>query len=74
MSERSNHIPLFRLWEYSQRAAELDSTYFHHLNSCEDCVAIVWLGRTSDSIEDFRDRLSKYIRDESKIKAGGGTA
>jgi hypothetical protein len=72
MSERSRHIPLALLWAYSQHADQLDSTYLHHLISCEDCVAILLLGRTSDSIEDFENRLSKYIMVQWRIEAGGG--
>ena len=72
MSKRSNHIPLALLWAFSQRPDQLDSMDFHHLTSCEDCIAILLLGRTSDSIEDFETTLSNYNMGEWKIRGGGG--
>ena len=72
MPKRSSHIPLVLLWAYSQRAEKLDTTYSRHLTSCEDCIAILLLGRTSDSIEDLENRLNNYVVGEWKSRAVGG--
>jgi len=56
MSQQPAHISIYLLWEYS-RGGALESEQLRHLASCEDCIAILWLSKTSDSLEQLKTRL-----------------
>jgi hypothetical protein len=60
MSEFHLHIPLESLWKYSRDSYALKRNQLTHLALCEDCVAIVLLSKTSDSIEHLKDSLKNY--------------
>ena len=51
------HIPISVLWEYAHDVSAREAEHAHHLNSCQECVAIIWLARTCDSLEDLRGKL-----------------
>ena len=60
MLQQPVHIPVSVLWEYSKGHRALESEHLHHLASCQDCVAVLWLGRSSDSIEHLKTRLIEH--------------
>jgi|KBSMisStaDraftv2_1062788.scaffolds.fasta_scaffold1161645_2 hypothetical protein len=69
MTEYRAHIPISKLWEYAREWSPFETAHWHHLKSCEDCVAILWLSRTADSVEHLecmlRDlEVSRFDRHE----------
>ena len=54
------HIPISLLWEYSRDPKALDWTHMEHLVSCENCVGILWLSYTSETVTDLKRRLGAY--------------
>ena len=54
------HVQILQLWEYSRRPSAFESVHLEHLVSCEDCVGILWMCRTSNSFQQVKDRLKKY--------------
>jgi hypothetical protein len=59
MPEYGAHIPISKLWEYARELSAFETAHWHHLKSCEDCVAILWLSQTADSLE----HLISMLRD-----------
>jgi hypothetical protein len=59
MSNRTLHIPIVVLWEYSRNPnpAALSSPHWNHLMTCEDCVSVLWLCNTSPSVEHLKNEL-----------------
>ena len=60
MSEQRVHIPVALLWEHSRDSTVLESGGLDHLESCEECIAILVLSKTSDSFEHLKSMLTKY--------------
>lgn len=60
MPEDYLHIPISVLWTYSRYPDVLESAQLDHLRCCEDCVAIVWLGYTSESVTHLKRSLEEY--------------
>jgi len=60
MSHQSAHIPVSLLWEYAN-GGPLEATHLRHLASCQDCLAIVWLSKSSESLED----LKRWLKDHN---------
>ena len=58
--EDSPHIPMSQLWEYSRHPSALEWTQLEHLASCEDCIGILWVCRTSESVQQVKDSLGKH--------------
>ena len=55
------HLPLSLLWQYSQnRDAHLFTAQMDHLTLCEDCIGILWICRSSNSIQDAKARLIEH--------------
>ena len=58
MADKSQaHIPISVLWEYAHGVSAGEGEHAQHLQSCQECVAIIWLARTCDSLEDLRGKL-----------------
>jgi hypothetical protein len=57
MSHQSEHIPVSLLWAYSRGYGVLEVAHLQHLASCQDCIAILWLSKTSESLEHLKSRL-----------------
>src|SRR5262245_3159788 len=64
LTPMSEHIPVSLLFEYSRNSDVLEFAHLDHLESCEDCVAILWLSRTSESLEHLKSRLKKHDHGE----------
>ena len=60
MADHSVHISISLLWRYSRNSNALESEQLDHLTSCEDCLAILWLGKISDSIEHLKRKLMDH--------------
>ena len=56
----TEHLPLASLWEYAKNPTILGSTDIAHLVQCEDCVAILWLSRTANSVADLEMKLKQH--------------
>jgi hypothetical protein len=55
------HLPLSLLWQHSQgRDTHLFSGQLDHLTFCEDCIGILWICRTSNSLQDAQARLMEH--------------
>jgi hypothetical protein len=58
-----SHIPLSVLWGYSQNAnsnALRLGPHFDHLSDCEDCASVLWLCKTSVSVEGVKAKLKSF--------------
>ena len=56
-----HHLPFSLLWQYSQdRDTHLFSAQMDHLTLCEDCIGILWICRTSNSLQDAKTRLTEH--------------
>jgi hypothetical protein len=60
MQDPPKHIPLAILWKYSRESATLAEDHFEHLQDCQDCVAITFLCRKSDSLEEVVRTLDRF--------------
>jgi hypothetical protein len=58
--EDSPHIPISQLWEYSRDPSALEWTQREHLASCEDCIGILWVCRSSESVQQVKNSLGKH--------------
>jgi hypothetical protein len=55
------HVPFSLLWQYSQNHdMRLFSAQLDHLTLCEECIGILWICRTSSSLQDARTRLIEH--------------
>lgn len=58
-----SHIPLSVLWAYSQSLNPNElrlGAYWDHLRDCEDCVSVLWLCKTSLSIEGVKTKIKTF--------------
>jgi hypothetical protein len=58
-----SHIPLAVLWGYSQNPNPNGlrmGPHFDHLNDCDDCVSVLWLCKTSISVEGVKTKLGSF--------------
>ena len=61
LAQEWRHLPLSLLWQYSQnRDTQLFSAQMDHLTLCEDCIGILWICRSSNSIQDAKARLMEH--------------
>jgi hypothetical protein len=70
-----SHIPLSILWEYSQNPnpSELRTgPYWEHLSDCEDCVSVLWLCKTSISVEGVKAKLKRLRHGRFRLKCAAG--
>jgi hypothetical protein len=61
MSDRSHHISLSTLWNYSRHPipATLSQSDWNHLSFCRDCTSALWLCNTAPSLEDVKETLKE---------------
>jgi hypothetical protein len=54
------HIRASILWEHSRNPNTVVPLNVAHLSQCQDCVAVLIMGKTCASLEELRTRLNVY--------------
>ena len=59
-NQDSSHVPISQLWAYSRDPNVPESIRLGHLSACDDCMDILWVCRSSESVQQVKDRLEKH--------------
>jgi hypothetical protein len=55
------HVRFSLLWEYSQNSdTRLFSAQLDHLTLCEECIGILWICRSSNSLADAKGLCKQH--------------